>query len=153
MPLPAPRQPEVIMKRVVYCSQATFDLGPEQLMTLLEVARRHNTRAGLSGLLLYSSQSFLQVLEGDGPALASTYSRILVDDRHTNVRLLLDAEVAAPMFPDWTMGFEYLEAEDLAAELTGFTPATRYPLVNPDLITNAAVAQTLLGLYGRNRTR
>ncbi|HEX8630499.1 MAG TPA: BLUF domain-containing protein [Catenuloplanes sp.] len=141
------------MKRVVYCSQATFDLGPDQLMALLEAARRHNTRAGLSGMLLYCSQSFLQVLEGDSAALAATYARILVDDRHTNVRLLLDAQVAAPMFPDWTMGFEYLEAEDLAEELAGFTPATRYPLVNPDLITNAAVAQSVLGRYGQNRVR
>lgn len=38
-------------------------------------------------------------------------------------------------------------------ELDGFTPATSYPLVNPDLVSNAGVAQTLLKLYAKNRVR
>ncbi len=92
------------MKRIIYCSQATYDIAPGELVTLLEGSRRNNEAAGLSGMLLYSSQSFLQVLEGDPAALAATYARIETDDRHSNLRLLLDAEVAAPLFPDWTMG-------------------------------------------------
>jgi len=51
------------------------------------------------------------------------------------------------------MGFEHVDDEDLAEELDGFTPATDYPLVNPDLVTNAGVAQTLLKLYAKNRVR
>ncbi len=141
------------MKRIIYCSQATYDFSPEELVELLEVSRRNNEAAGLSGMLLYSSQSFLQVLEGDPAALAATYARIAVDDRHVNLRLLQEAEVPAPLFPDWTMGFEDVDDETLAEELVGFTPATEYPLVNPDLITNAGVAVTLLKLYGRNRIR
>jgi hypothetical protein len=141
------------MKRVIYCSQATHDVSPEELVALLEVSRRNNEAVGLSGMLLYSSQSFLQVLEGDAAALEETYRRIGADDRHVNLRLLMDAEVAAPLFPDWTMGFEHVDDEDLADELDGFTPATSYPLVNPDLVTNAGVAQTLLKLYAKNRVR
>lgn len=141
------------MKRIIYCSQSTHDMGPDELVALLENARRNNERDGLSGMLLYSSQSFLQMLEGDADALASTYARIGADERHANLRLLLDSDVATPMFPDWTMGFEHVDDEELAEELDGFTPATLYPLVNPDLITNAGVAQTLLGLYAKNRVR
>jgi len=141
------------MKRVIYCSQATHDVSPDELVQLLEVSRRNNEKVGLSGMLLYSSQSFLQVLEGDAAALQVTYARILADDRHVNLRLLMNADVAAPLFPDWTMGFEHVDDEDLAEELDGFTPATDYPLVNPDLVTNAGVAQTLLKLYAQNRVR
>lgn len=141
------------MRRVIYCSQATHDVSPEELVQLLEVSRANNEKVGLSGMLLYSSQSFLQVLEGDVAALSETYARIGADDRHTNLRLLMDADAAAPLFPDWTMGFEHVDDEDLAEELDGFTPATDYPLVNPDLITNAGVAQTLLKLYAKNRVR
>lgn len=139
------------MKRIIYCSQSTSDISPDELVALLELSRRNNERSGLCGMLLYSSQSFLQVLEGEQDALDEVYARILVDRRHTNLRLLLNAEVATPMFPDWTMGFEHVDDEELADELTGFTPATVYPLVNPDLITNAGVATTLLGLYAKNR--
>lgn len=139
------------MKRIIYCSQATHDFSPEELVTLLEVARGLNERVGLSGMLLYSNQSFLQMLEGDEDALEATYARIMADGRHTNLRLLMDAEVPAKMFPSWSMGFEHVDDEELAEEMAGFTPATKYPLVNPDLITNAGVAQTLLGLYAKNR--
>lgn len=139
------------MRRIIYCSQATHDVGPEELLALLGAARRHNEGTGLSGMLLYCSQSFLQVLEGDSDALESTYLRIRADDRHTNLRLLLNAEVAAPLFPDWTMGFEHVDDEQLADQVDGFTAALDYPLVNPDLVTNAGVAQTLLTLYARNK--
>ena len=139
------------MKRIIYCSQARYDVSPDELVSLLALSRQNNARAGLSGMLLYSSQSFLQVLEGDPEALQETYARILVDDRHTNLRLLMDAEVPAPLFPDWTMGFEHVDDEELAEDVAGFTPAMVYPLVNPDLITNAGVAQTLLTLYATNR--
>jgi hypothetical protein len=51
------------------------------------------------------------------------------------------------------MGFEHVDDEDLAEDLDGFTPATTYPLLNPDLITNAGVAETLLKLYAKNKVR
>ena len=141
------------MRRIVYCSQATHDVSPDELVALLELSRRNNEATGLSGMLLYCSQSFLQVLEGESSALERTYGRILADSRHTSLRKLMDAEVTAPLFPDWTMGFEHVDDEELADDLDGFTAATTYPLVNPDLITNAVVAQTLLTLYAKNRVR
>lgn len=141
------------MKRIIYCSQSTADVSPEELVALLELSRRNNQEAGLSGMLLYSSQSFLQVLEGEPAPLEATYARILTDDRHTKLRMLMNADVASALFPDWTMGFEHVDDEELAEGLDGFTPATMYPLVNPDLITNAGVATTLLKLYAKNRVR
>ncbi len=141
------------MRRIIYCSQATYDLSPEELVELLEKSRRNNERDGLSGMLLYSSQSFLQMLEGEEEPLRSAYERIGSDSRHTNLRLLADVEVTQAMFGDWSMGFEHVDDEELADELDGFAPATQYPLVNPDLVTNAQVAQTLLSLYAKNRIR
>ena len=141
------------MKRLIYCSQATHDFGPEELVELLEQARGRNMGDGLSGMLLYCSQSFLQMLEGDDEAVDATYARVEADDRHTNVRLLMNAQVATRLFPDWSMGFEHVDEDEIAEELPGYTPATQYPLLNPDLITNAGVAQTLLSLYAKNKVR
>ena len=141
------------MRRIIYCSRASEDVSPVELVELLAVSRRNNGAAGLSGMLLYSSQSFLQVLEGESADLDRTYARIHADPRHHGLRLLLDAEVPRPLFGNWTMGFDHVDDEDLAETLDGFTPATVYPLVNPDLITNAGVAQTLLTLYAKNAVR
>jgi len=141
------------MRRLIYCSQATSDISADELVALLEVCRRKNEPEGLTGMLLYTSQSFLQCLEGDPVAVETTYQRIAADPRHTNLRLLLDADVTEALFPSWSMGFEHVDDEDLAEELDGFIPATIYPLVNPDLITNAGVATTLLTLYAKNAVR
>lgn len=141
------------MKRIIYCSQAAYDFSPDELVALLELARRKNDKAGLSGMLLYCSQSFLQLLEGDDESLEETYGRIVADDRHVKLRKLMDADVPARAFPDWTMGFEHLDDEELAEKLVGFTPAMEYPLVNPDLISNAGVAQSLLAMYAKNKPR
>jgi hypothetical protein len=139
------------MRRMIYCSQASGDFNPEELISLLELAREKNRASGLTGMLLYSSQSFLQMLEGDPAALEETYQRIVGDERHINLRLLMNSDVPTRLFPDWTMGFEHVDDEELAEDLVGFTPETQYPLVNPDLITNGGVAQTLLTLYAKNR--
>ena len=141
------------MKRLIYASQATEDLDPDQLVDLLSVARAGNERAGLNGMLLYCSQSFLQALEGDGAALARTYERIRADRRHTSLRLLQDLEVTERLFSNWSMGFDHVDEEELAGSLEGYTPAVTYPLMNPDLITNGKVAETLLTLYAKNTVR
>ena len=139
------------MKRIIYCSQSTIDFSPEELVDLLECARVRNAESGLSGMLLYCSQSFLQMLEGDPAALAETYARISKDDRHNKLRLLMDSEISTRLFPDWTMGFTHVDEDELADEVDGFVPETDHPLVNPDLITNGQVAERLLSLYAQNR--
>ena len=139
------------MKRVIYCSQATHEFTSEELIALLQTSRTRNEAAGLTGMLMYCRQSFLQMLEGDEAALDATYSRIVADRRHDNLRLLMSVEVEAPLFADWSMGFEHVNDEQLAGELEGYTPQTKYPLLNPDVISNGAVAQTLLTMYRQNK--
>lgn len=139
------------MKRIIYCSQAIHDFAPDELVDVLRVSRANNTRVGVTGMLLYCGQSFLQALEGDAAAIETTYERILADERHTNFRMLMHAEITARQFPDWGMGFEHLDEETLTTELPGYRPEVDYPLVNPDLVTNGNVALTLLGLYAKNR--
>lgn len=144
---------KIDMRRMIYCSQAAYDFSPDELVDLLALSRANNERVGLTGMLLYASQSFLQMLEGESDELHATYARIGTDERHRNLRLLMDADVPQRIFPDWSMGFEHLDEDDLARDLAGFTPATTYPLLNPDLVTNGGVAQTLLSLYARNKVR
>ncbi len=138
------------MRRIIYCSQANRDFTPEDLVALLVQSRRNNEPAGLTGMLLYSNKSFLQVLEGESAALDHVYGKIIDDPRHAGLRLLMDAEIPVRLFPEWTMGFSHVADDELAQHLEGFTPAIEYPLVDPNLIANGVVAQTLLSLYAKN---
>lgn len=138
------------MHKIIYASRATRPISDADLEAILNASRRNNTKVGLSGLLVYCAESFLQILEGDLDALNSTYERISADDRHSDLRRLAFAPIQFRKFGEWTMGFEHLEEDRLAAEVPGFRPETRYPLVSSDLITNATVAETLLSLYATN---
>ena len=139
------------MKRMIYCSQAATDFSGDELVELLQDARTRNSRAGLTGMLLYCSQSFLQVLEGDEQALEETYARITGDGRHAQLRLLMKADTTSRLFGDWSMGFEHVDEDELSDEVPGFVAEMEHPLVNPDLITNGEVAQRLLLAYAKNR--
>lgn len=142
------------MKRIIYSSKATNPVDSDELVAILESCRSRNQAAGLTGMLLYSRGSFLQMLEADDVVkLEATYSAIGADPRHGSIKLLKYTDVEERMFPDWTMGFENVDDETLAEHLDGFTPALDYPLVDPALISNGGVAETLIGLYSKNRVR
>jgi hypothetical protein len=136
--------------KIIYASRATHPISDGELEEILAASRRNNTKAGLSGLLVYCAESFLQILEGDLDALNATYERIGADNRHTDLRRLAFAPIESRKFGEWTMGFEHLDEDRLTAEVPGFRPETRYPLISSDLITNATVAETLLSLYASN---
>ncbi len=137
------------MKRIIYSSQAAYDVAPGDLVKLLEVAQYNNERLGVTGMLLYCNNSFLQVLEGDPKAVTKLIGIISQDPWHSNFRILLDEEISGKLFPDWTMGFENVREEELAEHLEGFTPGTKYPLADSNIITDGVVAQTLLTLYAK----
>jgi hypothetical protein len=138
------------MHKIIYASRATDPISESELELILAISRRNNSEAGLSGLLLYCEESFLQILEGELEALDATYERIAADPRHSNLRRLAFVPIENRKFGEWTMGFEHLEENRLVAEVPGYRPESRYPLISAELITNATVAETLLSLYATN---
>ena len=89
--------------------------GDESVLpAILESARRHNARQGITGMLLYRNGHFLQVLEGPSAAVQETYGRILQDERHRYVCKLDELRVERRAFGQWTMGFQALDGRELA---------------------------------------
>lgn len=136
--------------RLIYASQSTRAMTESDLTDVLKTARKNNERNGISGLLLYCSQSFLQVLEGDPAEVDATYQHIQADPRHKNLRLLSRSPIDNRKYDEWSMGFDHVNESDIVAAFPGYKPATEYPLVSADLIRNAAVAETMLELHQRN---
>ncbi len=46
---------------------------------------------------------YLQLVEGPAPAIDALYSKIVIDDRHTDVELVLTNMVSQRLFPRWQM--------------------------------------------------
>ncbi|KPF62713.1 hypothetical protein IP79_12050 [Porphyrobacter sp. AAP60] len=73
------------------------------LAGILSVARRNNPRDDITGALICRHDLYLQLIEGPAPAIDALYSRIQADDRHFDVRLLLEEPMGVRLFPGWAM--------------------------------------------------
>ena len=93
-----------MLVRLLYASRPAAPLAAATVDAILEESRANNTRAGITGLLCYSEDLFLQVLEGGRDAVCETYNAIVRDTRHVDVRLLAYDEIPERRFGGWTMG-------------------------------------------------
>lgn len=95
--------------RVLYCSRNRISgdaaTVTAQITTILAASRENNTRAGITGGLLFSTGCFAQVLEGLSAAVEATFERIQCDDRHDDVILLEAGPITDRAFPGWSMAF------------------------------------------------
>lgn len=137
------------MRRIIYASRALHDFDDDELLSLLTRARTANQRYGITGMLVYASRSFLQVLEGEDAFVEKVWDRVRLDDRHTGLRVLSDGPVQQRSFGEWTMGFWHPDAEDLEEHVPGYRAADGYPFVSADLVAEGETAETLLSLYAR----
>ncbi|MES2266603.1 MAG: BLUF domain-containing protein [Bacteroidota bacterium] len=93
------------MKNIVYLSTAVKLLNDDQLIDILTTARKNNADRDVSGVLLYSEGTFIQVLEGDDTHVDTIFAKIETDRRHKNLITLIDSSIAHKNFADWAMGF------------------------------------------------
>jgi uncharacterized membrane protein (DUF373 family) len=102
------------MLQLSYISTATRSMTAEDLTDILRVARARNADRGITGMLLYSNRTFVQVLEGEEDELNALLEVIKRDSRHTALRVLERKRIDRREYADWTMGFKRLGREDLA---------------------------------------
>lgn len=91
--------------RLVYASTICKDFTDTAIQEILEKARIHNGRSNVTGVLCFSSNYFLQCLEGSRANVNTTYHRILNDPRHTNIVMLDYKEISQRDFFEWSMGY------------------------------------------------
>ena len=90
--------------RCLYASRAAAPLKPAVIEGILEQSRTQNPPRGITGILCYSGDVFIQVLEGGRDEVCELFNAIVRDDRHLNVRILVFEEISERRFGGWTMG-------------------------------------------------
>lgn len=120
------------MHHIIYLSRATAPLSEAQLQDLLTQARLNNAALGVTGVLLYGNDQFLQAVEGDTATVQALYERIRQDPRHSDVTTFADKSITERAFPDWNMAFHALEPGQLQ-ELTGYVAPDRLRVERPGL--------------------
>ncbi len=95
----------MFLTRAIYVSTPTVPMGPKQrepvMNQIAEAGLRHNPKNGISGLLAYDSDRFVQVLEGERSAVTEALVRIAADARHTDFQLFSMEEIENRLFDDW----------------------------------------------------
>ena len=81
--------------------------------------RANNTEKDISGQLIYSDGTFMQVLEGPQKEVDATFVRIKKDTRHHDIALIERKTIDERQFPDWSMGFKTLTPEQMQ-DIEGF---------------------------------
>lgn len=90
------------MLQIVYASRP-LDFSAPSLLNILLTARQFNTANNVTGALIYRDDLFLQMLEGDSVILRMIMKRIMKDDRHEEINLLMDRSVPSRTFTSWNM--------------------------------------------------
>jgi hypothetical protein len=109
------------MHKLIYRSCACAPFSPDELSKLLARARHRNGVAGVSGMLIYHDQLFLQVLEGAEANVDDIYhTYIAADLRHRDIEILHRETSFGEqrIFGSWSMGFADARVAD--AMLTSF---------------------------------
>lgn len=93
---------QVELTKLIYASNHSgLDAGV--LDSILAVSRANNERDGITGVLVACEEDFIQLLEGDRPAVADCMIRIMKDVRHQNIRIVSAGEAGSRMFAQWSM--------------------------------------------------
>ena len=119
---------------LVYVSAATKKFSKEELLALLSTFKRNNESKGITGLLLYCEEQFIQVLEGPRSTVEQLFEKIKADTRHKTVLKLFEKPIEKRCFPEWSMGFHIYDTEELD-EIEGYH-SLKEALIEGDISTH-----------------
>jgi hypothetical protein len=129
---------------LIYKSTPKDSLTEKDLVEIAEQSKDNNIDNDLTGLLIYGSNEFVQILEGPEQAIETLYTKLLADKRHSNVTLVNRGMLERRYFPTWSMGFRSVSADEIQRidkTLTGNVPA---------LVTGYVALEMIAGFMKRN---
>ena len=131
------------MIRITYLSQAASNFSSIDLLYLLEHCHMNNPKLGLTGLLIFGNETFLQTIEGENHIVEELIEKIANDKRHTKFQILSKQSIENRQYSNWAMGFEKLTEQTIAdvPKLKNFMLSD----FNPEyLSSNGSVIESLL---------
>lgn len=126
----------MVLCRLIYGSTARADLAYPELKDIMEKSEKNNTPVGISGMLCFGNEKFLQILEGERQVISATYERILQDERHYNSQIIEFIEIESRLFTQWSMKVVQMgeqfpkKVKELSMKYSGF------PDFNPTEMTS-----------------
>ena len=83
----------------------TLDSADENCTAIVRTSKAENPKHGITGVLFFTRNKFLQVIEGEEAELRQLMRNIEADTRHRNVEYLVDTPAERRGFQQWNMDF------------------------------------------------
>jgi len=98
-----------MLVRCLYASRATppaASPAPSEtcLDGILKQSRKNNPAHGITGMLCYANDIFVQIIEGGRAEVGQLLTNLFKDPRHAGLQILSFEEIAERSFGHWTMG-------------------------------------------------
>ncbi len=138
------------MIQVSYISSTSRPMSHEALLSLLNECRRNNEKLGVTGLLMYANNTFLQVVEGEDDVVDNLVERICGDERHDEIQMLRRTEIDERRYGQWSMGYNEVSEQDLE-EIEGLRNFSAEDFDFSLLVDNESVVDTLLERYRQSQ--
>ncbi|MDR3477846.1 MAG: BLUF domain-containing protein [Gammaproteobacteria bacterium] len=98
---------------LIYTSESTEDHKRQVLDNIINVSAKLNAEKNITGILLYDTKNFLQILEGDEFQINALLGKIKKDNRHTNIRIVISEKLKSRNFKNWSMRVKLIETNAL----------------------------------------
>lgn len=98
---------------LIYTSESTEDHKRQVLDNIINVSAKLNAEKNITGILLYDTKNFLQILEGDEFQINALMGKIKKDNRHTNIRIVISEKLKSRNFKNWSMRVKLIETNAL----------------------------------------
>lgn len=137
--------------QLIYVSLAQKKMLKSDLYIILRKARKNNEHSDVTGLLIYSDEYFIQVLEGKKEVVKNLFKKISEDTRHSDIQILEERETSERAFLNWKMAYSTPSLRDLA-NWSGLKNATNINQVMKGLQQNTSHLSGILTSALKNQT-
>lgn len=88
------------------------------LKDIVATSKENNPKQGITGVLLFDRDRFVQVIEGEQDELYELLHRLKADSRHKSINVFFDDPIDHQEFTDWNMDvFEFEGSSHLNDQL------------------------------------
>lgn len=94
-----------ILISMTYASCANSDVSAKDFKEILQQARDNNAANGITGMLIFNKDYFLQTLEGERAQISRLLYRLLADTRHHDLQIIETRELKHRHWAEWSMNY------------------------------------------------
>ena len=106
-----------ILISMTYASRANPDVSAKDFNEILHQAQENNAANGITGMLTFNKDYFLQTIEGPRAQINRLLYGLIADQRHHDLQLIETRELKHREWAEWSMNYASPTPENAAVYL------------------------------------